>query len=109
MQKLKPESKSQLAAVRLFLAQVRLQRLITEEQWWKSYHSWCHGGRAWNKLQSGGSDIETALAWYQHIHKPGSKEWRPSIIIDAVCRAAGLSSSQPTAQQVIAPDLLTLE
>lgn len=63
-------------------------RGLTREQQQESYQSWARGGRAWNALQSGGTTILAALCWYQHIHRPGSKEWRPSVIIRAVVAAA---------------------
>jgi hypothetical protein len=55
-----------------------------------SYRSWIHGGSGWNKYQLGGTYIVLALAWYQHIHIPGSHEWRPSIIMRAVELHAGV-------------------
>ena len=83
-----PQNEQQVEQVRIFLEAQR--KVITRSQWEKAYQSWQLGGNAWRKLRSGGTDIQTCLAWYQFIHKPGSREWRPSIIIDAVCRAAGL-------------------
>jgi hypothetical protein len=65
-----------------FLAEQR--KSLTREQWQESYQSWAHGGNGWNRYGIGGTDINTALAWYQHLHRPGSKEWRPSIIMSAV-------------------------
>lgn len=59
-----------------------------ERRWWDSYHSWRHGGRGWHKMQCGGTQISMAIAWYQHLHRPGSKEWRPSIIIKALLAEA---------------------
>lgn len=61
---------------------------FTREQYWESYRSWPKGGSGWNKMHQGGTGIMNALMWYQHVHKPGSKEWRPSIIIAAVVEAA---------------------
>lgn len=60
---------------------------ITCQQWQESYQSWAHGGHGWNRYGLGGTYINAALAWYQHIHKPGSKEWRPPIIMAAVIEA----------------------
>lgn len=66
-----------------FLA--RQRKLFTQKQWSESYQSWAKGGRAWDRLLGlGGTDTQSALTWYQHIHRPGSKEWRPSIIIRAL-------------------------
>ena len=84
--KLTPKDEADVTIIRSFLAYQRTQ--LTRDQWQSAYSSWWRGGNGWNKLRSGGTDIQTCLAWYQSIHKPGSKEWRPSIIIDAVCRAA---------------------
>lgn len=87
--RLRPLTPEQIEAVRMFLDEAA--RGLTREQWSQSYQSWGHGGRrAWDMLRSGGTHQHSAVAWYQHTHKPGSKEWRPAIIIDAVCRAAGL-------------------
>lgn len=61
---------------------------ITREQYWESYQSWARGGYAWDVMGQGGTGIMGALCWYQHIHKPGSKEWRPSVIIRAIVAAA---------------------
>ena len=60
------------------------RKTMTNAQWQVSYRSWAHGGDAWNKYGMGGTDITTALVWYQHSHKPGSREWRPAIIMRAV-------------------------
>jgi hypothetical protein len=30
-----------------------------------------------------------ALMWYQHVHKPGSKEWRPKVIFRAILSEIG--------------------
>jgi len=62
---------------------------FTREQYWASYPSWSRGGdRAWNRYGLGGTDTMHAIMWYQHIHKPGSREHRPKIIMDAVKKAA---------------------
>lgn len=79
------------ASVRTFLEQQRAR--FTINQWMESYQSWAHGGRAWNRYGLGGTDIVTALTWYQHVHKPGSKEWRPKIIMAAVRAAACLATA----------------
>lgn len=68
---------------------------LTKEQWWQSYQSWARGGNGWNRYSIGGTYINAALAWYQHIHRPGSHEWRPSIIMAAVLDAAAQSAVQP--------------
>ena len=58
----------------------------TREQYWQSYSSWARGGNGWQRRLSffGGTNIMQVLMWYQHIHRPGSKEWRPGIIIQAL-------------------------
>jgi hypothetical protein len=61
---------------------------VTRQQIDDSYQSWARGGRAWDALQSGGTGIIAALVWYQHVHRPGSREWRPSVIIRALVEAA---------------------
>ena len=63
-------------------------RGITREQYWESYQSWARGGHAWQALRQGGTGQMAALCWYQHIHRPGSREWRPSIIIAALVDAS---------------------
>lgn len=63
-------------------------RGLTREQQSDSYQSWIRGGRAWRVLQQGGTGQLAVLCWYQHVHRPGSREWRPSIIIPAFVRAA---------------------
>jgi hypothetical protein len=70
-------------AISRFLAEQR--KLMTREQWSEAYQSWARGGQAWiRQLGLGGTDTQSALCWYQFIHKPGSKEWRPKIIITAL-------------------------
>ncbi len=60
---------------------------FTRKQWEYSYHKWAPGGHAWNRtFASGGTDTMFALMWYHHVYKPGSKEWRPKIIMDAFGR-----------------------
>jgi hypothetical protein len=57
---------------------------FTRSQWEHSYPQWLYGGRGWGKLQQGGTGIMRALMWYHHTHKPGSREWRPAVIIRAL-------------------------
>lgn len=90
-------SREEVAAVRAFLDAREFQGPppinatgftgITREQYWESYQSWARGGHGWRALHSGGTTTMGALCWYQHIHRPGSKEWRPSIIIRALLDA----------------------
>jgi len=63
---------------------------VAKKQWTKeqqeySYEQMWRGGKAWNTLNQGGTGILLALAWYHHIYKPNSREWRPSIIIKSLC------------------------
>ncbi len=60
------------------------QTNFTKDQYWTSYQNWWRGGRGWHPLQQGGTGQMKALMWYQHRHKPNSKEWRPKIIIEAL-------------------------
>lgn len=75
-----------IVRMRYFL-NVRYQK-FTRDQKAISYRSWAHGGEGWRILRSGGTNICQALTWYQHEHKPGSKEWRPSVIVRAVYEAS---------------------
>ena len=61
---------------------------LSRDQWWQSYQSWARGGNGWNRYSLGGTYINGALAWYQHVHKPGCHEWRPPVIMRAVIAAA---------------------
>ena len=70
-------------------------RYMTQEQWNGAYPSWQRGGYGWNRYRLGGTYIHAALTWYQHIHRPGSKEWRPPVIMRAVELHAG---AQPEVQ-----------
>ena len=58
------------------------------DKYQKSYHSWGNCRYAWYKYQFGGTWTVACIYWYQHIHKPGSSEWRPAVIMDAVLLAA---------------------
>lgn len=65
------------------------QRGFTEEQYWHSYPQWAKGSESvWGKLHQGGTGIMTALCWYHHRHRPGSKEHRAAVIIRALIKAA---------------------
>lgn len=64
-------------------------RGITREQHSQSYQSWARGGRrAWGALHQGGTGQLATLAWYQHVYRPGSREWRPAKIIPSLVSAA---------------------
>jgi len=53
-----------------------------------SYQRWWRGGRAWDVLQEGGTGILRVLYWYHHTHRPGSSEWRPSVILRELQRVS---------------------
>lgn len=61
---------------------------VSRKQWWDSYQQWAKGGHAWNPMEQGGTGVMAALCWYHHAHRPGSREWRPSIVIAALLDAA---------------------
>ncbi|HMS85072.1 MAG TPA: hypothetical protein PKD12_15610 [Nitrospira sp.] len=57
-----------------------------------SYQYWAKGGRGWGRtFATGGTYTMKALMWYHHHHQPESQEWRPPIIMNALCKAAGLT------------------
>jgi hypothetical protein len=58
------------------------------EKWNQSYQSCAKGGRGWWRIQQGHTGILRLLHWYQNIHKPNSKEWRPAIVIGAALAVA---------------------
>jgi hypothetical protein len=72
---------------------------ITQNQWSDAYATCFRGGSGWQEglRWDDGTLRRLLIAWYQIIHKPGSKEWRPSIIVEAACLAAGLSPSPQAA------------
>ncbi len=57
---------------------------FTKEEYSHSYRYWKYGGSTWNYYRQGGTYIMKTLMWYHHRNKPGSKEWRPTIIIKAI-------------------------
>lgn len=74
------------AAISAFLKE-RCKR-FAKDQWASSFPSWDHGEVSWRtRSDIGMEDSQLALMWYQHVHKPGSKEWRPSVIVAALDRA----------------------
>lgn len=77
---------------------------FSRDQYWSSYPQWAKGGHAWNAMEQGGTGIMHALMWYHHVHKPGSREWRPSIIIRAVVEHARTRCA-PAAAPGTAPHL----
>jgi len=79
--------------VRVFLRQFS----FTRSHYDFSYSRWYMGGRGWDRtFCSGGTDTMNALMWYHHIYKPGSKEWRPKIIMNALCNESGIEENEGT-------------
>lgn len=78
-----PLNIEQKIAIRRYLDQFEFTRKECD----LSYASWAHGGSGWDKtFNSGGSDTVRAIMWYQHRWKAPSREWRPSIIMNALCK-----------------------
>ncbi len=77
--------------VRAFLK--RQRAVLSNKQWKSAQAAWRTGDNGWNTFASA-TDIQTCIAWYRCIHRPGSREWRPSIIIRAVV-AASQKASRP--------------
>lgn len=106
-----PATKAEKLHVRAF---VERQSGFSREQWEQAQQSWGHSGfRGWWVLETGGTGQTTAVAWYQHIYKPGSMECRPAVIIDALCRAAGIGlnglASDPVARAAMAASPIQTE
>ncbi len=60
-------------------------RRTTQAQWEHSYPTWGRVGNAWDRsLATGSTYTLRAIVWYQHEHKPGSRESRPSIVLPAI-------------------------
>lgn len=96
----------QLGAISVFLAQVRDRADIQREEWHESYRSWARGARTWSCVYGfGGTDVRTALWWYQYRHKPGSKEWSPVVIVRALLAASERDYAEP---ERMAPNHLAL-
>ena len=89
---LKMVTQLRTALIRQFLAGQRLR--MNQDQWNSVYPSISHGGHGWSRWQMGGTDIQTAVVWYQNFHLPGSKEWRPPTIMNAVIDAAKGESTE---------------
>ena len=58
------------------------------EDWYQPRVSVTKGGKGWRPARQAGGGVLRLLYWYQNIHKPGSKEWRPTIIIRAALAEA---------------------
>lgn len=83
-----PLSEAQKQSIHTYLDQYTFTRPDYES----SYQFWVKGGRGWNRtFATGGTYTMKALMWYHHKYRPGSEEWRPTIIMSALCKAAGLT------------------
>lgn len=68
------------------------QYIFTKTNYEFSYQFWARGGRGWNRtFATGGTYTMKALMWYHHQFRPESHEWRPPVIMNALCEAAGLT------------------
>lgn len=87
-------TKDQLVAVKAFLAQVRARADVKpDEQVTASL--WARSAGCWGVYDFSEINILTALWWYQYRHKPGSKEWHPSIILRALIQASQRDYIEP--------------
>ncbi len=69
--------------------------VFSREQYEHSYQSWAKGGKGWMRtFAAGGTYTMKAIMWY-HLHggHGTSKEWRPTVIMNALCRAAGITTA----------------
>lgn len=80
-------SNQQLATIRAFLAQVRERAVVEDEEQVESRLRSASVGN-WEDTGLDRIDILTALWWYQFRHKPGSREWRPGYILQALVGAS---------------------
>lgn len=68
------------------------QFAYTKEMYESSYHCLAKYDGAWKRtFATGGTYTMRAIMWYQHIHKPNSKESRPRFIMSELCRLADIS------------------
>lgn len=87
-------TKSQLAHVRAFLAQVRDRAIVEDEE--RVEHRLCVSRVGnWDAFDLSDIDILTALWWFQFRHKPNSREWRPVIILRALVNASQRDYVEP--------------
>jgi len=91
-------TKQQLATVRAYLAQVQIEGVWTPDEWVAAMQFWPRADRLWSEVYGLNKvNIWTALWWYQYRNKPGSKEWRPGIIIRALIHASERDYVEPGA------------
>ena len=82
-------TKSELEIIEKAVKHMGENYVYTAEQRDTSYQQWNKGANKWGIAQQGGTGIMKMLQWYHHRYKPGSKEWRPTIIIKAVIESYG--------------------
>ena len=59
-----------------------------QDVWEHSYPTWNRTATAWDMtLCTGGTYTLRAIAWYQHVRRPGSTDSRPAVILPAICEA----------------------
>jgi hypothetical protein len=86
----------QRAAISAFLAQVRDRAEWRLEELLSFSRIWASKLQSWSVVYGvGAADTQTALWWYQYRHKPGSKEWRPSRIMQALLIASERDYAEP--------------
>lgn len=56
----------------------------------RAYLNWHRAGSGFGCLHQGGTGQMFAIMWYQNKIKPGSKEWRPKIIIEGILQALNI-------------------
>ena len=63
--------------------------------WEASYPTWNRSATAWDRqLATGGTYTLRAIMWYQHVHRPGSTDSRPGVILDAITATMDADVSQ---------------
>lgn len=68
--------------------------VFSNEQYEHSYQSWAKGGKGWDRtFATGGTYTMKAIMWYHVFGGHGTKECRPRVIMNALCRAAGITAA----------------
>jgi hypothetical protein len=88
-----PRTEGEIQRHMTFLDQFK----YSAEMYWASYCDWNRGDNLernyWSTRSGfGGTYTMRAIMWFQHIHRPGSKVYRPSVIMRNLRREA-LSNS----------------
>lgn len=73
---------AQRKAIADFVA--HLEGSYTLEQYLASGQFWAKDSTVWRHIHQNGTGQLRLVCWYNNTHKPGAKEWRPAIIIQAV-------------------------